>query len=193
MKSKSTEITDRFPIVFYLVLCTMFVFSIAFSTRVYAASAKEIDASVDTALERFYKQVKGGKEIAGKAKGLLIMPNVKKAAFIIGGEYGAGALRVGGKTVDYYNIVSGSVGFQIGAQAKDIIIVFMTAEALKKFRAGKGWEAGVDGNVAMFTVGAGEVATSLTDKEPIVGFVYDVKGLIGDLSIKGAKFTKLEK
>ena len=117
------------------------------------------DASVDTALERFYIQVKGGKEIAGKAKGLLVMPNVKKAALIIGGEYGAGALRVGGKTVDYYNIVSGSFGFQIGAQAKDIIIVFNTTEALKQFRASKGWEAGVDGNVAMFTVGAGEVAS----------------------------------
>lgn len=121
------------------------------------------------------------------------MPNVKKAAFIVGGEYGTGALRIDGKTVAYYNIVSGSFGLQIGAQAKDIVIAFMTGEALEHFRASKGWEAGVDGNVALFTTGAGEVATSLTDKEPIVGFIYDVKGLIGDLSIKGAKFTKLEK
>jgi len=44
-------------------------------------------------------QVKGGKEIAGKAKGVLVLPGVIKAGLIVGGEYGEGALRVGGKTV----------------------------------------------------------------------------------------------
>jgi lipid-binding SYLF domain-containing protein len=121
------------------------------------------------------------------------MPNVKKAAFIIGGEYGEGALRIGGKTAGYYNIVSGSFGLQIGAEAKDIVIAFMTREALDGFRASQGWEAGVDGNVALINIGAGERVDTRTIKDPIVGFVFDVKGLMADISLKGAKFTKLNK
>ena len=121
------------------------------------------------------------------------MPNVVKGAFIIGGEYGEGALRIDGKTVAYYNTISGSIGFQIGGESKDIILCFMTEKALEDFRASKGWEAGVDGNVALINIGAGERADTTTSKDPIVGFVFDAKGLIADLSLKGAKFTRLDK
>jgi lipid-binding SYLF domain-containing protein len=158
-----------------------------------AATAREIDVSADVALERFYKEVKGAREFAGTARGMLILPGVIKAGFIVGGEYGEGALRVDGRTVDYYNIVAGSFGLQIGAQKKDIIIAFMTDEALKGFRAGEGWEAGVDGNVALLDVGAGERIDTTTLRDPIVGFVFGVKGLMADVSLKGSKFTKLDK
>jgi len=171
----------------------IFVASALFTGNSFAKTAKEIDASVDAAIERFYKQVAGGSEFVKAAKGILVMPNVVKAAFIIGGEYGEGALRIDGKTVAYYNTVSGSIGFQIGGESKDIILCFMTDEALKNFRASKGWEAGVDGNVALISIGAGERADTTTAKDPIVGFVFDAKGLIADISLKGAKFTKLDK
>ena len=161
--------------------------------NVFAKTAKEIDASVDAAMERFYKQVAGAREFVKSSKGILVMPNVIKGAFIIGGEYGEGALRIGGKSVAYYNTVSGSIGFQIGGESKDIILCFMTDKALNDFRASKGWEAGVDGNVALITIGAGERADTTTSKDPIVGFVFDAKGLIADLSLKGAKFTKIDK
>ena len=174
--------------VFLLITISVFL-----STNLHAKTAKEIDASVDAAVQRFYKQVKGAKELVDKSKGMLVMPNVLKGAFIIGGEYGEGALRVGGKSVDYYNTISGSIGFQIGGQAKDIILLFMTGEALKQFRASKGWEAGVDGNVALITIGAGERADTNTLKNPILGFVFDAKGLIFDISLKGAKFSKIDK
>ncbi len=163
------------------------------SNDLLAKTAREIDVSVDVAIERFHKQVIGAKELIKASKGMLVMPNVVKGALIIGGEYGEGALRISGETVDYYNTVSGSIGFQIGGQAKDIILLFMTDEALKQFRASSGWEAGVDGNVALITIGAGERADTTTTKDPIVGFVFDAKGLIADLSLKGAKFTKLNK
>jgi lipid-binding SYLF domain-containing protein len=158
-----------------------------------AATAKEIDASVDVALERFYKDVKGAKEFAKNAKGLLVLPGVVKGGFVFAGEYGEGALRIGGKSVDYYNIASASFGLTIGAEKKDIIIAFMTDESLKVFRATKGWEAGVDGNVALWDVGAGTRLDTTTAKDPIVAFVFDAKGFMADLSLKGAKFTKLDK
>jgi lipid-binding SYLF domain-containing protein len=163
-----------------------------FTGQSYGKTAKEIDASADAVMDRFYKQVKDAKEVVQKSNGLLILPSVKKGAFIVGGEYAKGAMRIGGKTVDYYRMISGSIGLQIGGQAKDVIIAFMSSDALNKFRGSKGWEAGVDGNIALITVGAGESATTAMGKNPIVAFVFDVKGLIADMSFKGAKFTKLD-
>jgi lipid-binding SYLF domain-containing protein len=153
----------------------------------------EIDAAVDAALDRFYKTIDGAREFAKAAKGLLVMPGVKKAAFLVGGEYGKGALRIDDKTVDYYNTVAASFGLQAGAQAKDFIIAFMTDETLEKFRSSKGWEAGVDGNIAFITIGAGSRLDTNTIKDSIVGFVFDVKGLMADVSLKGSKFTKMDK
>jgi lipid-binding SYLF domain-containing protein len=175
------------------ILLLITVMSVFLTSNLLAKTAKEIDVSVDVAIERFHKQIIGAKELINASKGMLVMPNVVKGAFIIGGEYGEGALRIDGKSVDYYNTISGSIGFQIGGEAKDIILLFMTDEAIKQFRASSGWEAGVDGNVALITIGAGERADTTTSKDPIVAFVFDAKGLIADISLKGAKFTKLNK
>ena len=78
-----------------------------------------------------------------------------KAGFGIGGEYGEGALRVRGQTVGFYNSISASFGFQLGVQERSVIILFMTDEALNQFRNTAGWKVGVDGSVAVVTVGAG--------------------------------------
>jgi lipid-binding SYLF domain-containing protein len=193
MKFAAVSIDRKISIALYSTIFFFLCFGFIAAEASFAATAREIDASADATLDRFYAQVKDGKEVAQQAKGLLILPNVAKGAFIVGGEYGQGALRVGGKTVAYYNMISGSFGLQIGGQAKDIIIAFMSDEALKNFQESKGWEAGVDGNVALITLGAGESAITAMGKEPIVAFVFDVKGLIVDMSLKGAKFTKLDK
>ena len=179
---------DVRTIVFFLAAIVLFG---AAAEGVWAKTAKEIDSSVNACLDRFYQQVKGGKELAGKAKGMLVMPNVVKAGLIVGGEYGEGALRVGGKTAGYYNLAAGSIGFQIGGQAKDIVILFMTEAVLKQFQASQGWEAGVDGNVALVNIGGGERVDFTKMNEPIIGFVLDVKGLMADISFKGAKFSKI--
>ena len=186
--NKSIEI--QWSIRVLLLIAAMSVF---LSSNLLAKTAREIDVAVDVAIERFHKQVIGAQELINASRGMLVMPNVVKGAFIIGGEYGEGALRVDGETVGYYNTISGSIGFQIGGEAKDIILLFMTDDVIKQFRASSGWEAGVDGNVALITIGAGERADTTTSKDPIIGFVFDAKGLIADISLKGAKFTKLNK
>ncbi|HOD36774.1 MAG TPA: YSC84-related protein [Syntrophales bacterium] len=159
----------------------------------YAATAREIDVSVDVSLDRFQKEVKGAQAFIKSAKGLLILPKVIKGGFFVGGEYGEGALRIGGKSVAYYNIASASFGLTFGGQQKDIIIAFMTDEALNKFRRSENWEAGVDGNIAVLDVGVGAEITTETIKDPIVGFVFGLKGLMADASFKGSKITKLKK
>ena len=174
------------------ILLFITVIGIFLTNSLQAKTAREIDVAVDVSIERFHKQVIGAKQLIEASKGILVMPNVFKGAFLIGGEYGEGALRIDGKTVDYYNTASGSIGIQIGGQKKDIILLFMTDEALKQFRDSKGWEAGLDGNVAFIKYGAGVREDTTTTKEPIVGFVIDAKGLIADFSFKGAKFSKID-
>jgi lipid-binding SYLF domain-containing protein len=176
-----------------LSVITTFIFCIISAHISYADTAREIDISADVALDRFHNDVHGAREFVKIAKGLLVLPNVVKAGFIIGGEYGEGALRVGGKTVEYYSIAAGSFGLQIGAQKKDIIIAFMTDYALARFRTSSGWEAGVDGNIAFVNIGGGKRIDTNTVKDPIVAFIFDVKGLMADISLKGSKFSKLNK
>ena len=161
--------------------------------RAYAKTAPQIDADAKKTLQRFYKEVNGAKELTSSAKALLVMSGVTKAGFVAGGEYGQGALRIGGKTAGYYNLVAGSYGFTFGAEQMDIIIAFMTQEALDQFRKVSGWEVGVDGNVAIIDVGGGKRLDTTSLQDPVVAFVFDAKGLMVDVSLKGAKFTKLKK
>jgi lipid-binding SYLF domain-containing protein len=158
-----------------------------------AASATEIDVEVVAALNRFDQEVPAGRELLAKAKGVLVFPKVIKAGFGIGGEYGEGALRIGGRSVGYYNLISASIGLQLGAQSRAEMILFMTDEALERFQRSDGWEAGVDGSVALITTGvAGEIDTN-TINEPVIGFIFGEQGLMANLSLEGAKISKLDK
>jgi lipid-binding SYLF domain-containing protein len=157
--------------------------------RLSAATAKELDAKVDAALDRFYKEVKGAQDFLNKAQGVCVFAGVVKAGLGIGGEYGEGALRIGGKTVDYYSIGSGSIGLQFGAQKKDVIIVFLEAGALDKFRKSSGWKAGVDGSVVLVDLGAGKSIDTKNIKAPIVGFIVGQKGLMYNLTLEGSKIS----
>lgn len=159
----------------------------------FAATAKEIDASVDVALEKFYKEVPGSKSFSKKAKAVLVFPSVIKAGFGLGAEYGEGAMRMDGKTVGYYNTMAASIGFQLGAQAKSIVILFMENAALNDFRKSEGWKAGVDGSVALVELGMGDSLDTINAKDPIIAFVFGQKGLMYNLTLEGSKFNKLKK
>ena len=176
--------------VFTLVFCFTFLFSAVVAVS-EAKTKGEINASVKAAMDRFKKKVKGSPEYLKGAKGVLVMPNITKAGFVVGGKYGQGGLLVGGKTVDYYSLAEGSVGWQIGAEKYDMVILFMTDEVLKKFRSGENWEAGVDAEVTLIDIGAKASVETLRSQHPIAGFVFDQKGLMGGVSIKGAKFTRI--
>ncbi len=176
-----------------IALCTLLAAAALHPGIASAATAKEIDVSVDVALERFHSEIKGGKEFLKSAKGVLVFPKVYKAGFVVGGEYGEGSLRIGGKTVEYYSTIAGSFGLQIGAQAKTIIIVFMQQQALDNFRASSGWEAGVDGSIALISVGAGGSIDTTNIKDPIVAFAFGQKGLMVNITLEGSKFSKIKK
>lgn len=150
-----------------------------------------IDAGVDSTLSRLYDDASGSRELVSKAKGVLIFPSVIDAGFVVGGQYGEGSLRVNGHTVGYYSTATGSVGWQIGAQSRAIIFLFMTDESLRRFRSTDGWSAGGDASVAVLKVGAnGNVDTS-TATGQVEAFVLTNTGLMAGASLEGTKVTRL--
>ncbi len=165
----------------------------SFASQSMAASASEIDLSVKNTLERFYSEVRSGKNLVKDAKGVLVFPAVFKGGIGLGGEYGEGALLIKGKTADYYSTAAASIGFQLGVQKKSILILFMDKNALDKFQSSDGWEAGLDASIAVVTVGAdGDIDTTKTN-QPIIGFVIGQAGLMYNLTLEGSKYTRISK
>ena len=174
-------------------LCMISLVALLVSISAVAASKAEIDANVEEAIANFYKHTSAGKKLAQKASGMLVFPSVIKAGFGVGGEYGEGALLIKGEPIAYYNVASASIGFQLVAQARTQIILFMNDKVLSQFRDSAGWKAGVDGSVAIATLGAGGEISTETAKEPIIGFIFSNKGLMYNLSLEGSKITKIDK
>ena len=163
-----------------------------FSPAAAAASKEEINADVRAAVQNFYRHTGAGKELAQKAAGMLVFPNVIKAGIGIGGEYGEGSLLIKGKPVAYYSTAAASIGLQFGAQARTQIVLFMNNDVLNSFRNSKGWQAGVDGSVALATLGAGGSIDTETAKKPVIGFIFSNKGLMYNLTFEGSKISRFD-
>ncbi|WP_217450843.1 BPSL1445 family SYLF domain-containing lipoprotein [Vogesella oryzae] len=157
-----------------------------------ASLKQEIDAGYDATLPRLYQNARGSRELVAKARGVLIFPSVLAAGLVVGAEYGKGALRVGGQPAGYYQTVSGSLGWQLGAQSKAVIFLFMTQDALDRFRRGNGWTAGVDASVALVKIGANGDVDLNTAQQPVIGFVMTNAGLMANLTLEGTKISKLD-
>ncbi len=133
------------------------------------------------------------KDFAKKAKGILVFPSIVKGGFIIGGQYGEGALRKGGKTVGYYNSVAGSYGLQLGLQKFGYALFFMTDSALGYLDKSDGWEIGVGPSIVIVDEGLAKSMTTTTAKDDIYAFFFNQKGLMAGLGLQGSKITKIEK
>jgi lipid-binding SYLF domain-containing protein len=156
------------------------------------AQRKALDAAADNALSRLYAQQPGSKELVGSARGVLVFPSFGSAGFLVGGGTGTGVLRTGDKTASYHRMTEASVGLLAGAQSQAVFILFMTAEALKRFQDSRGWTVGADANVAMISVGANAQVTSQTARQDVIGFVMTNRGLMGNLSLNGNRVTRLD-
>jgi len=158
----------------------------------FARTKAEIDASADKALAHFYKLNPKHKELADKAAGILVFGRVTKGGAGVAGEFGEGALRINGATADYYSVTSASVGLTLGYASHSEVILFMTQDALEKFRKSEDWSAGADTSFALVSKGSGGQYDTATLNKPVLGFIFGEKGLIGDLSFEGSKITKIK-
>jgi lipid-binding SYLF domain-containing protein len=184
-------------------IVTLFsLFFLLLSSAAVAESKQVLDMQVKNTVRAFVKKVPGAKSFLDKTEGYLVIPNLYKAGFVVGGEYGEGALLVKDRgagtppvfrTAEYYSIVSASIGWQIGAQKRSLIIAFLTPSALESFRKSNKWKVGVDGSVAFVDIGASMDLSTVDFKKSIVAFAFGNQGLMAGISLDGSVFTKINK
>ena len=157
-----------------------------------SSKAVTLDARVDATLSEMYNKFPDTREIAEKANGMLVMPLITDAGFIVfGGAYGQGALRIQGATVDYYSAVSGTAGLQFGAQQYTHVLFFITEEALNNFRRSSGWTAGADIGYVVDATGASVSTDTNTLSKPVLAAVFGQAGLKFGATIEGIKYTRI--
>ena len=156
-----------------------------------AASAAAIDRDVDAALWKLYETTPAAKALAEKAKGILVFPNIVKAGFVVGAQYGDGALLKNGRTVGYYNIVAASYGLQAGAQSFGYAMFLMTDSALNYLETSAGWEVGVGPSIVVVDSGMARTLTTTTLQDDVYAFVFGQKGLMAGAGVQGSKITKM--
>ncbi|NML34408.1 BPSL1445 family SYLF domain-containing lipoprotein [Paraburkholderia antibiotica] len=171
--------------------CTTTSPSSGASPAANAGKRDTINAGIDSTLARLYENVDGSRDLVAKARGVLVFPSVIAAGFWVGGQYGEGALRVGGRTVGYYSTLAGSFGLQIGAQSKALVFLFMTQEALDEFLHSQGWAVGANATVAVLKVGANGAVDTSTATSPVQAFVLTNGGLMAGVSLEGTKVSRL--
>ena len=172
------------------VLCAVVMCLVAQAAQ--AATAAEIDKEVQLAIEKLYKSSPVTKDLAATAKGILVFPDVLKAGFIVGAQYGEGALLENGRPVAYYNTVAASYGLQAGAQSFGYAMFLMTDKAVDYLKKSKGWEIGVGPNVVVVDKGKAKSLTTSTAKDDIYAFFFGQEGLMAGLGLQGSKITRIE-
>jgi lipid-binding SYLF domain-containing protein len=179
----------------FIVLCVLAIAMVGTlqPRPALAASAREIDAAVDAALQELYAVNADAKTLSRSAKGILVFPDVVKAGFIGGIQLGEGALRSGGRTVGYYNTSAGSYGLQAGVQKFSYALFFMTDSAFDYLKQSKGWEIGTGPSVVIVDTGAAKALTSTTLHKDVYAFFFDQKGLFGGIGLQGTKITKIDR
>lgn len=155
-------------------------------------SRSEIDGRVATAVGQFEALNPSNKALGEKSAGMLVFPRVTKGGLGVAAEHGQGVLQIHGKTVGYYSVGAASVGLTAGVGQHSEIIMFMTKDSLRDFRATKGWSIGADAGITVVSSGASGEYDSKIEQKPILGFIYGEKGLLADLSFEGEKISKIK-
>lgn len=173
-----------------LMVSAIALFLVSFTAT--ADTAVEIDRDVDNAIQKLYADSSAAKELSTIARAILVFPKIVKGGLIVGGQYGQGALRVGGKTYGYYSTTAASYGLQAGVQTFGYAMFLMTDDAVEHMKKSEGWEVGVGPSVVVVDEGVARSLTTSTAKEGIYVFFFDQKGLMAGLGIQGSKINRIE-
>ena len=156
-----------------------------------ATSAREIDSSATRILMTLYTKKPDAKTLADKAVAVLVFPSIVKGGFIIGGQFGDGALRKRGQTVAYYRSVAASYGFQAGVQTFGYVLFFMDEASVQYLDKSDGWEIGTGPSLVVIDEGFGKSMSSTTLQKGVYAFIFNQKGLMAGAGIQGSKITKI--
>ncbi|HEX8960594.1 MAG TPA: lipid-binding SYLF domain-containing protein [Geobacteraceae bacterium] len=156
-----------------------------------AEEAEKIDAATDVFKDIMSIPEKGiPPTLLRNAYAIAIVPAVVKVSFVVGGRYGKGVLLVrteGGEwsNPSFVTFTGGGIGWQIGAQSSDIILVFKTKRSVEGIKRGA-FTLGVDAAAAAGPVGRNaEAATDAQLKAEIYSYARS-RGLFAGVSLEGA-------
>src|SRR3954471_15116115 len=125
----------------------------ALATRTAVAQGAQdqgLAKKAELASQDLYARTPQAKMLAEKAKVVLVFPDIVKAGFVVGGEYGKGVLLRGGEPAVVYSLAAGSVGYQIGAQSFSYALMFTSEVMLQDFLSSKdGWQVGGNAGVTV--------------------------------------------
>ena len=158
-----------------------------------AGSAAQIDSEVSAAFGSLLRSNSEARFLNERAVGVLVFPNIVKAGFLFGAQYGEGALRQRGKTTGYYNTMAASYGLQAGAQKFGYALFFMSDSAVKYLETSGGFELGTGPSIVVLDEGAARALTTSTVQSDIYAIFFDQRGLMAGLGIQGSKITRLNK
>ncbi len=136
------------------------------------------------------------KRLASSAKGALVFPNIVKAGFLVGVQYGEGALvrakQGGGYYIaSYYNITYASYGLQAGVQTFGYVMALMTDAAVGNVEFGQRWKLGVGPSIVVVDSGLAKTLTTETAKNDVYAFTFCQSGLMAGMGLQGTKITRL--
>jgi lipid-binding SYLF domain-containing protein len=158
-----------------------------------AGSAADINRDVTAALDKLYATVPEARSLGSQAKGILIFPNIVKAGFLFGAQYGEGALRQRGKTTGYYSSVAASYGLQAGVQSFGYALFLMSDSAVRYLDSSGGWELGTGPSIVILDAGMAKAMTTTTMKSDVYAIFFDQRGLMAGLGLQGSKISRMER
>ena len=181
--------------VFFLTifnLCLGVVFSPPVVLADNAAESRQLVTKARLTFEKFASDPNMGafRDLAKKAKGVLIAPQVLKGAFILGASGGSGVLlartKVNGPWAGpaFYTIGEVSLGFQAGGESSEVILLAMTQRGVTAF-LDNSFKLGGNIGIAAGPAGEGASASSANLSVDILSFSIS-KGLYGGISLDGA-------
>jgi lipid-binding SYLF domain-containing protein len=167
--------------------------SVATLDRAQAATPGDLNRDSDHALQMLERSNPAAAAIARQAGAVLVFPNIVKAGLVFGGAYGEGELKQGSTIDGYYNSVTGSWGFQAGAQSYGYVVYLMNKRALSYLQRSQGWEIGVGPTVVIVNQGVAANLSTSTLKDDAYAFIFDQQGLMGGVSIEGTKISLIKR
>lgn len=165
----------------------------ATGANVVKGANAEMDQEAKAALKSLYASTPQARDLARKAKGILVFPDVLKAGLIVGGQHGEGELIENGKVTGYYATTAASYGLQAGAQKFAYVMFFMTYSAMNDLKDVKGFEVGVGPSIVVVDSGVAKSLTTATAQSDVYAFIFDQKGLMAGLGLQGSKITRLNR
>ena len=165
----------------------------ALSGTAYAATAAQLNADGQAALNRLYAHSDRARRYSRDARAILVFPKIVKAGFMIGGQGGEGVLFVGGRPAGYYKIGAVSFGLQAGGQSFSYALFLMNDKALTYLRKSDGWAIGSGPSVVVVDQGAAMSTTSTTLAKDVYAFPFGQKGLMAGLGLEGSKISPIRR